>query len=535
MKILAISLLRFGDILMHLPALSKLKAHDPEASIHIIINDAFRNMEALIVGVDKIHYFPRSLLQSQMNDSYAHILNSVYHLKDLVRELNAEKYDKVYNYTQNRLSGVLTELIEAQEKKGTVFKNSSFQIMNSKWFKYLNETISDKDCQFHFSDLVCEGDASLYTGQNISLSSTYSGELEYETLNLSDQPIISYQFSTSDIKKNLNIQKATEILLAMKSAFPNHQHMVLLFPQETFTLPEEIKSFHCSLAGAYSALIRSELLVTVDTGIKHMAAFSDVPVVELCLGSSIPQFTSTLSDQSYILTSAAECAPCTHSSPCSKKSHECEEIFHSAETIVKISENILKKTQHQVYSDHIYKLHRSPFGYVLLQSQKEKSHYKDFIKEIEKFSTFTYLKETPLNSAKLNYHQSALLSEFLLNIYSDLNVKVLVGYFQSFYKESKLLDEKLREFEYQLITNNQINDDLLFETPDSYSYLKPIKDFLGTKVVSEYSKMRKIQKLIIESKSKLNIRIQLYGDLVKWGGEYESRTRSLPGGRAQEA
>lgn len=536
MKILIVSLLRLGDILLHLPVIAKLKVIDPEAEVHLLINDAFINLEPMLKGIDKVHYFPRKLLQTQMNDPQSHLLNPVYLLKNKIKELNDENFDRAINLTQNRLSGLIMELLEAKDKEGTVYKNNSFQIVKSPWYKYLNETISDKECLFHFADVACQGDASTYSSSQVGLKATRLGEEEYAELKLNLSNTICYQFFTSDLKKNISVDNALKIIQKMQEKFPTHEHIVLLAPQEKFPKISSIKQFVCSLEGAYSALMRAQLLITVDTSIKHMAYYSDTPLIELALGSSVISFTSSISEGAYIVQAESECFPCAHSHACHQPNHICESIFARTDVISEISEAILNQREVKLTkSSGVHQVVKSPYGSISLKSFTSSNQYKEAIGEIEKFITFIYLKSQSEKNFKYQSHQLILISDHILNLFQNIKMNVLIGYFASLHAESKMIDEKLREFEYQLITHNQICDELLLEASDHYNYLKSIKAQLQTKVGTEYVRMRKIQKLILESKSKLNFRIQLYSDLIKWGGEYESRTRSLPGGRAQEA
>jgi hypothetical protein len=77
--------------------------------------------------------------------------------------------------------------------------------------------------------------------------------------------------------------------------------------------------------GAQEILKQSCLLVTGDTSIKHLAAQSGVPIVELTLGSSDFTKTAAFSAASEIISASVPCSPCAHSQGCSQKSQICAE------------------------------------------------------------------------------------------------------------------------------------------------------------------------------------------------------------------
>jgi hypothetical protein len=78
-----------------------------------------------------------------------------------------------------------------------------------------------------------------------------------------------------------------------------------------------------SLEGAFALLKQSQLLITGDTSIKHLATAADIPILELSLGSSDYRRTGAYRANSLIIQAAIGCAPCPHSSACRKPTHEC--------------------------------------------------------------------------------------------------------------------------------------------------------------------------------------------------------------------
>src|ERR1035438_9564446 len=99
MKILVVSLLRLGDILMATSVLRSLKKDHPEAELHILINKQFEMLARLIPHVDKVYCFDRQGLQDIIGRGDRQLLEAYHQVDDLVTELGRNQYDQVLNLT----------------------------------------------------------------------------------------------------------------------------------------------------------------------------------------------------------------------------------------------------------------------------------------------------------------------------------------------------------------------------------------------------------------------------------------------------
>ncbi|MEO0334753.1 MAG: glycosyltransferase family 9 protein [Pseudomonadota bacterium] len=307
MKILAVQLLRMGDILMTAPALASLRLQHPDAEIHLLINRSCKKIASLLEDVDRIHFFDRELLQKSLGDPNQSLLLAHDQLAERVLEWSCEDYDLMINFTQNRLSAHLCSVIKAKQKVGMHYSQSEMLQFNSFWLSQLNREEAElADGRLHFSDLfqLATGTAQFVAGRlkaADSAATIHPGQLVI-------------QATTSDPQKDFPEQVLREFLRQLDKKQSGIERIVLLgAPYEEARLKEiltglefsslEIALECCSFSRAKQVIESSALMLTVDTSTKHIAGFTDTPIVELALGWSDRFRTGAYQDGALIVSS----------------------------------------------------------------------------------------------------------------------------------------------------------------------------------------------------------------------------------------
>ena len=358
MKILVVSLLRIGDIVLSTPVLRGLRERHPNAEIHLLINSQFKQVAPLIPYVNRTLMFERGEMQKGLGDIQTPIFESYERLQSLVEDLNSENYDWIINLTHSRLSGWLLSLLPAKKKTGLCLDGAGQAGFGSNWFRYLNNQVDVQGEEtFHFTDIfrfalelgeeglnrpaLVETEEGLRESQNF-LNTIDSGDV--------DKPVMAVQVLTSDVKKDWGVEKYAQALQQFQRVHPNVHIAVVGAPFERDRLVPlmrtlEEQGVRASLAilsfeGAFSLLKskRCALLLTGDTSIKHLASAARTPTVELCLGSSDPHRTGSYLQGSVIVKSREACAPCVHSSPCHRETHACAKRIPAGVVAMVISE-----------------------------------------------------------------------------------------------------------------------------------------------------------------------------------------------------
>lgn len=324
MTVLAISLLRLGDLILQRPLLEGLRKKHPQAQIHLLLNKQFLGAEFLFLGlVDRFIYFDRETLQKSCGEKEFSIFWGYQQLKALVQDLNKNQYDTVYNLTHNRMTAYLAGLISAKKYFGIYSRNGEFFGLQNPWIRFFNSYFGKPEATgFHYTELLALS-LEIPLAQSSFLPKPFN-----ETKNSKlENACILIQPLTSDAKKNWSLKKSQQLAerLAAKTPYPVY---VLGAPFEKEILQKEISAEFlkiCSLEEAANLLKSSIALITGDTSIKHLAAIYEVPILELALGSSQPLQIGAYANHSMILQSRVACGPCPHSKPCSEIRHKCSD------------------------------------------------------------------------------------------------------------------------------------------------------------------------------------------------------------------
>ena len=340
MRVLVMSLLRIGDIVMAAPVLRALRERQPDAEIHLLINSQFAQIASLIPYVDRVILFERDRLQKGLGEASVPLFDSYTRLETFIDDLNGSGgYDQAINLTHSRLSGWLMSLVEAKEKIGLSLDGTGRASFGSNWFRYLNnQTDAEGREVFHFADVFKFGLQLDETGAvQGSLVETAKGMAEAEAFlssaGDSAKPLVAVQALTSDIKKDWGITRFSAALVQFHRVNPGARIALLAAPFERERLAPLLKDLtdagvdaHLAVLGfegAFSLLRKTKLLITGDTSIKHLASAAGTPLVELSLGSADLNRTGAYRHGSVIVQSREICAPCVHSKPCHREKQFC--------------------------------------------------------------------------------------------------------------------------------------------------------------------------------------------------------------------
>ena len=389
MKILMLSLLRLGDILMHRQVVQNLKRQYPNARIHMLIHSQFQSVQNLLPEVDQWHLLDRNQIQKILVERQQSPIAAFEKLQVLVGELNAERFDLVFNLTHNRFSVRLMDLIQSPDKRGVALNLGRKVADQNMWQTYLNENFSEiRGSRFHYLEV-------LQKSLGIQSSALPVGEKR-------SSPLILLQLLTSDVKKNWGLQRFAELKNRLQAQFPQAHILGICSPQEKDQVSKAFawnEFLTPSLEEASALLNEAALLSTGDTSIQHLATQQGCPVVSLFLGSADPVKTAPWQQGAWVIQGQAACAPCAHSSPCHQSRHLCAESLQ-VETVFSLASGILNGEKVKVRGSEIRRTeeHKGSFR---LHNENE-----SFVQEIEQQVWLQYLNgSTELEIPAVHPHE----------------------------------------------------------------------------------------------------------------------------------
>lgn len=324
MKILVVSLLRLGDIIMHLHVIRGIKQKYPGAEVHLLINAEFAGLGELFEKeVERVIQFPRQYLQETLVEPEHDSTKGFRVLDQFLKSELSSFYDVTFNLTHTRLSAYLLGLVSSKRVYGLHVDQFGFRGFENIFLREFDVRFSGtSQSVFHYVE---------WLGLAMGVEPQRSPMLENQGKR------ILFQVETSDAKKNISLDLFRDAILSLENM--GYHCFVLASPSEVkkfadiFGLGRIIKA---NLMEVVAELRQCRALVSLDTGIKHLAGFLGVPVLEISVGSSDPMKTSVYFNHGQKIIGSSDCYPCSHSQKCSKLTHLCEqkltshEIFHKA-------------------------------------------------------------------------------------------------------------------------------------------------------------------------------------------------------------
>ena len=351
MKILVIDLLRIGDFLQMAPVLDGLKRRHPGARVDTL---TFRGTERLARMIPAVHNWwtlDRDALQAGLGRADVPLFTSYDVLRERLREVSAENYDLVINLTHTEFSGFVAGYLTAREKLGLARNVDGRPSFHSPWFRYLDQHAQRPGADvFHHLDIFWQACGLDALEKRWNFARTAEGRAEVDALALGAGPLVVCQTLTSDERKNWGDDAWVEGLNLLRARAPDVQIVLLGAPNERARVEAVCarvpgtRAAIVSLDGALALLDRARVLITGDTSIKHLAAATEVRIVELSLGPSDHRRTGAYPADSYVMQSPASCAPCAFSQPCSQVRIACAEQIEPAR-VAEVASRILDGTE----------------------------------------------------------------------------------------------------------------------------------------------------------------------------------------------
>lgn len=310
---------------MHAKIADSYRKKHGDVEIHFLVNDIIGAEFEKIFPFICFHRFSRFRYQKMINSFETPLMYPFWDLKKNLKALFASDFDDVIDLTYQRISTQFLNMIPAIRKIG-VFSWEPF-ISSDNYIKDFINKMHKSTSKVHYLEHL-----KMIAGVDLELHSCSVDKTS---------KLVLFQVSTSDSKKNYDLDKWKRIIDKLTKIYPDFifkiicSHEEFLAYKTFFNLSQiEVGNF----LNAYELLKQARLLVTLDTAIKHLASWTATPTLELSIGSSHPFKTAAFQAGNYIISAEMNCRPCQHSLVCPHHRNLCQDSIVEKKIVTFVSE-----------------------------------------------------------------------------------------------------------------------------------------------------------------------------------------------------
>jgi ADP-heptose:LPS heptosyltransferase len=267
-KILVIRFSSIGDIVLTTPVIRCIKEQVEDVELHFITKDDYRQILSENPYIDKLHFLQSSLWKT-------------------AQILKRERYDYVIDLHHNQRTWLLKRMLGV--------KSFSFPKLNFEKWLMVNFKINQLP-SLHIVDRYFEAVKHIGVendGKGLDFF-VAEGLNEKQTI---EGPYIAWAIGAKQLTKQLPVHKIIE---ALNSEYFPTMKVVLLGGKEDTSKADQIiaGTLHnnvvslvgkCNLQASALVVQSSQLVITNDTGLMHIAAAMQRPIVSIW-GNTIPEF-----------------------------------------------------------------------------------------------------------------------------------------------------------------------------------------------------------------------------------------------------
>lgn len=313
MRFLVIKTSSLGDILHTLPALSDARVQYPEISFDWVVEESFQEVPAWHPAVAKV--IPVALRRWR-SQGWQLFKNG--EIGDFIERLRAEKYDGIIDAQGLLKSAAITRLARGQTRIGYSW-HSAREALASLFYQKKALVPWGPHAVRRARSLFAQGlgYALPNTPEDYGIDINRMHFSEFETKSVSEKPYVVFLHATTWASKHWPESYWIDLAKIADSAGFN---LKLLWGNATERARADriaavvpaaawVTEARLSLGEVKTVLAGAQGIVTVDTGLGHLAAALGVPTVSL-YGPSDPIQSGTLGKRQRPLAADFKCAPC---------------------------------------------------------------------------------------------------------------------------------------------------------------------------------------------------------------------------------
>ena len=326
-NILVFQLARFGDLVQTWPLLSRLRQAYPGARLTLLADQHLLPLQAMGPRMDEVLGFDFQAITSQVAHHWPEGYQAV---EGFLRDLQARKFDLVFNLNFSRLSLLLTHLLGAPAR-GYLPVAGGREFFREPWLAWICSLVHARRFnRFHLTDVF----RHLAPEPATALTGPGPPALRREA------PVIALQLATRHERRTWPLTHFTRLAQYLADRLEARVLLLgtaaeqVLGEQLRAALPPALKERVINLQGKTGLTALAEqlkethLVVSGDTGTLHLATAMGVPTLALFLGPALCHETGPYGCGHYVLQAEPLCHPCLEAaSPCPEEGPICLQML----------------------------------------------------------------------------------------------------------------------------------------------------------------------------------------------------------------
>ena len=312
-KVLVLQLSRLGDLLQSTVLLNSLK--NSGKTIYLLGDEKNRKIAEEIDLIDyfipfEIGYYLGLIKNNKLNEC-------IESLKNFIRSLQLENFNELYNLNHSEINLIISSLLNIPVKKG-------FKVENNEFINFIYSVVTDrKKNRFNLVDIFNHFfEKPIYAKKLIISTKEKEKNIKFIEKIFKNENIVLHLGAGHKLREwgVLNFANLSNIIFKTSDftiTLTGTKSETLLGREFTQHIAPELKNRIINLIGKTdisllkSILIRSELLISTDTGVMHLASACGTKTISLFYASAFPFETGPYSENAIMLSPEISCYPCT--------------------------------------------------------------------------------------------------------------------------------------------------------------------------------------------------------------------------------
>ena len=306
-----------GDVLQTYRVASSFKKEFPKSRLYLIARKKFACPLKFLLDkcFEKIFFWDADDMTKNFFEGDGVLGN----IAELLEDINKNNFNRVINLSWSQSSEYLCSLINAQERIGLSRNDSNQTIVSDGWSQLIYSMVmGGAFCPYNIIDIY----KKIAGIENMDMMPEFSKSIEQKN-------IVVHPFA-SNPKKHWKHTKWIEVVYKILKNNTDHNVIIVGSEDERDRIDLliespvldrlrdriEVKADNMGVEAVLEILSCSDIFVGHDSFVSHLAALTDIPIINLAMGTVKIHETAPYSPNAYVVSPKTSCFPCFPEDKC---------------------------------------------------------------------------------------------------------------------------------------------------------------------------------------------------------------------------